>query len=40
MKTTDPKPSKRYTRFCGIDVAKLKHVAVILDRDGEVVVRS
>jgi transposase len=32
--------SKRYTHFCGIDVAKNKHVACILDRDGEFVARS
>jgi transposase len=31
---------KRYTRFCGIDVAKNKHVAAILDRDGQRLVRS
>jgi transposase len=29
--------NKRYGRFCGIDVAKDKHVACILDRDGCVV---
>jgi transposase len=33
-------PLKRYTRFCGIDIAKDKHVACILDRDGQFVVRS
>jgi transposase len=26
--------TKRYTRFCGIDVAKNAHVARIIDRDG------
>jgi transposase len=31
---------KPYTRFCGIDVAKNKHVACVLDRDGQFVVRS
>jgi transposase len=41
MKTsTRQKPKKRYIRFCGIDVAKRKHVACIIDRDGEFVVRS
>jgi transposase len=41
MKTpTRPTPQKRYTRFCGIDVAKRKHVACIMDRDGQFVVRS
>ena len=29
--------SKRYCRFCGIDVAKDKHVACILDADGRLV---
>lgn len=37
--TTTTSPT-RYTRFCGIDVAKRKHVACILDRDGAFVVRS
>lgn len=32
--------SKRYAAFCGIDVAKSKHVAAILDRDARLVVRS
>jgi transposase len=32
--------SKRYTRFCGIDVAKRKHVARIIDRDGQCIARS
>lgn len=27
---------KRYLRFCGIDVAKDKHVACVIDRDGQV----
>jgi len=31
---------KRYTRFCGIDVAKNKHVAKIIDRDGQCIDRS
>jgi transposase len=33
-------PPKPFTRFCGIDVAKNKHVACILDRDGQFVARS
>jgi transposase len=33
-------PSKPFTRFCGIDVAKNKHVACILDQDGQFVARS
>jgi len=33
-------PPKRYTRFCGIDVAKRKHVACIIDSDGQFVTRS
>jgi len=28
------KPSKQYLRFCGIDIAKRKHVACIIDQDG------
>jgi transposase len=31
---------KRYTRFCGIDIAKQKHVAQIIDCDGQCVARS
>jgi transposase len=34
------KPPKRYSRFCGIDVAKRKHVASVMDRDGEFIFRS
>lgn len=30
---------KRYTRFCGIDVAKNAHVARIIDRDGHTVAK-
>lgn len=40
MKSTRTKSQKRYTRFCGIDVAKRTHVACILDRDGRFIVRS
>lgn len=32
--------SKPFTRFCGIDVAKNKHVACVLDQDGQFVARS
>jgi transposase len=32
--------TKRYTRFCGIDIAKRKHVARIIDRDGQTVARA
>jgi len=32
--------TKRYTRFCGIDIAKRKHVARIIDRDGQCVARA
>ena len=31
---------KPYIRFCGIDVAKNKHVLCIIDRDGQTIVRS
>lgn len=31
---------KRYTRFCGIDVAKNKHVLCVIDRDGRTVVKG
>ena len=39
-KSTTTKPRKRCTRFCGIDIAKRKHVACIIDSDGEFVARS
>ena len=39
-KSTTTKPQKRYTRFCGVDIAKRKHVACIIDRDGQFVARS
>jgi len=32
--------TQRYTRFCGIDVAKRKHVACVIDRDDAFLVRS
>jgi len=31
---------KRYLRFCGIDIAKNKHVLCIIDREGQTIVRS
>jgi transposase len=31
---------RKYSRFCGIDVAKNKHVACVIDRDGHLIVRS
>jgi transposase len=40
-KPNSPPPvPKRYSRFCGIDVAKNKHVACVIDRDGRPIVRS
>jgi transposase len=33
------KASKKYLRFCGIDVAKQKHVACIIDNNGRYLVR-
>ncbi len=38
--TPNTNPVKRFTRFCGIDVAKRTHVACIVDRDGDFVARS
>ncbi len=29
------KASKQYLRFCGIDMAKHKHVACIIDQNGQ-----
>lgn len=34
------KTSKQYLRFCGIDIAKNKHVACIVDRDGTTLLKS
>ena len=31
---------RKQSRFCGIDVGKNKHVACVIDRDGNMVVRS
>lgn len=31
--------SKKFTRFCGIDIAKDKHVACVIDRDGAMCIR-
>ncbi|MFQ5452495.1 MAG: transposase, partial [Candidatus Paceibacterota bacterium] len=33
------KVSKQYLRFCGIDMAKQKHVACVVDRDGKSLLR-
>ena len=33
------KTSKQYLRFCGIDMAKQKHVACIIDQDGQYLLR-
>lgn len=32
--------TKQYTYFCGIDIAKRKHVACVINRDDEFIVRS
>ena len=32
--------TRRHARFCGIDVAKNKHVACVIDHDGKLIVRS
>lgn len=32
--------TRKYSRFCGIDVAKNKHVACVIDREGQRIVRS
>ncbi len=36
----NPSTARKCSRFCGIDVAKNKHVACVIDRDGERIVRS
>ena len=33
-------PKKRYLRFCGIDIAKNKHVLCVIDKEGRTIVRS
>ena len=33
-------PKKRYLRFCGIDIAKNKHVLCVIDKEGLTIVRS
>lgn len=39
--TTSTAPGRRkYSHFCGIDVAKSKHVACVIDCDGGLIVRS
>jgi transposase len=32
--------TRKYAQFCGIDVAKNKHVACVIDREGKLIVRS
>jgi transposase len=40
MNTVTPRTTRNYSRFCGIDVAKNKHVACVIDRDAGLIVRS
>jgi transposase len=40
MKTAASSSPRRYARFCGIDIAKNKHVACVIDRDGDAIVKS
>jgi transposase len=40
MKATSSSSPRRYARFCGIDIAKNKHVACVIDRDGDAIVKS
>lgn len=40
MRSSRIQPLKKYARFCGIDVAKDKYVACVLDQDGQFVARS
>jgi len=40
MNASTPRNTRKYSRFCGIDVGKNKHVACIIDRDGKLMVRS
>jgi len=40
MRTASSSSPRRYARFCGIDIAKNKHVACIIDRDGNPIVKS
>jgi transposase len=40
MRSPGTQPLKKHTRFCGIDVAKAKHVACVLDQDGQFVARA
>ncbi len=35
-----PTKPRKYACFCGIDIAKNKHVACVVDRDGKLIVRS
>lgn len=32
--------TRKYSRFCGIDVAKNRHVACVIDREGKLIIRS
>ncbi len=40
MRTSPPTKPRKYTCFCGIDVAKNKHVACVIDGTGALIVRS
>ena len=40
MTTASVPETRKYSRFCGIDVGKNKHVACVIDRDGGLIVRS
>jgi transposase len=40
MKPTSSPPQRRHNKFCGIDIAKNKHVACVIDRDGNAIVKS
>jgi transposase len=40
MMASLPTRPRKYACFCGIDIAKNKHVACVTDRDGKLIVRS
>jgi transposase len=40
MTANTSKTARKFSRFCGIDIAKNKHVACVIDADGAMVVRS
>lgn len=40
MSPSIPRNTRNHSRFCGIDVAKNKHVACVIDRDGSLIIRS